>query len=304
MNIRIQGLQKQYKQGVKALKGIDLDIGPGIFGLLGPNGAGKTTLIRILVTLLEPTAGSIRFGDYDLRKNRSDVRSLLGYLPQHFSTFSKLTTWEFLDYAAQLAGIRRRGARKQAVERMLETVGLYEVRDRQSNKLSGGMKRRLGIAQALIGDPKVLIVDEPTIGLDPEERLRFRNLLVDMSHQDIIVILSTHIVGDISSSCSGMAVLNSGEVVCHAAPDEFIEMARGHVWLLRISDSDLNRIKDKYPVVSTIPAKNGWEVQVVGENLEHFDGELIEPNLEHAYIHFLESTLGDYWYDDYDEVAV
>ena len=197
MKISIKGLSKRYNHGVQALKDVNMEIESGIFGLLGPNGAGKTTLMRILVTLIEPTEGEIKIDNYDIRKNRKEIRSILGYLPQNFSTFSRLSAWEFLEYSALLAGVNNTKDRKNRIEKMLEIVGHYEVRDRRANKLSGGMKRRLGIAQALIGDPKILIIDETTTGLDPEERLRFRNLMTAMSRKDIIIILS---IGQFSNS--------------------------------------------------------------------------------------------------------
>ncbi len=295
MNIQIKGLSKKYNQEVQALKGVDLEIESGIFGLLGPNGAGKTTLMRILVTLLESTEGSVKIDGLDIKKNRAEIRSMLGYLPQHFSTFSKLSAWEFMEYSAHLAGVRDRIERKKSIEKMLEMVGLYEVRDRKANKLSGGMKRRLGIAQALIGNPKILIIDEPTIGLDPEERLRFRDLMSDMSQNDIIILLSTHIVGDISSSCNQMAMLNKGELVYHDSPDELINKARGNVWQIHAMDYELDSIKDKYPVISTVRSEEGWDVQIVTDKLNDFKGKPIEPNLEHAYVHFLENSLGESW---------
>jgi ABC-type multidrug transport system ATPase subunit len=292
MQIKIRDLNKQYKNGNLALKQVNLDIQSGMFGLLGPNGAGKTTLMRILVTLMKPTSGTVTIGPYDLQKDRRAIRAMLGYLPQDFRFFTKLKTWEFLDYVASLAGLYNSQARKKAVDEMLERVGLYEARDRMANKLSGGMKRRLGIAQALIGDPKIIVVDEPTTGLDPEERIRFRNLLAEMSQRDIIIILSTHIVGDISSTCHNMALLNNGEVVFNEAPEKLIEEARGHAWLIEAMDSELEAIKEKYPVIATVPSSKGWEVQVVADKLDGFSGKLIEPNLEHAYVYFMEYKLG------------
>ncbi len=292
MQIKIRDLNKQYKNGNLALKQVNLDIQSGMFGLLGPNGAGKTTLMRILVTLMKPTSGTVTIGPYDLQKDRRAIRAMLGYLPQDFRFFTKLKTWEFLDYVASLAGLYNSQARKKAVDEMLERVGLYEARDRMANKLSGGMKRRLGIAQALIGDPKIVVVDEPTTGLDPEERIRFRNLLAEMSQRDIIIILSTHIVGDISSTCHNMALLNNGEVVFNEAPEKLIEEARGHAWLIEAMDSELEAIKEKYPVIATVPSNKGWEVQVVADKLDGFSGKLIEPNLEHAYVYFMEYKLG------------
>lgn len=292
MKITIEHLSKTYKHGNQALKDVNLHISSGMFGLLGPNGAGKTTLMRILVTLMKPSSGDVKVDNLDLQKNRREIRAMLGYLPQDFRFFTKLRTWEFLDYVASLAGLRESKSRQKAVDEMLERVGLYEARDRFANKLSGGMKRRLGIAQALIGDPKIVVVDEPTTGLDPEERIRFRNLLAEMSQRDIIIILSTHIVGDISSTCYNMALLNNGELVFNEAPDKLIDKAKGHVWLIEALDHELDSIKEKYPVISTVPAEGGWEVQIVADKLDDFSGKLIDPNLEHAYVYFMEYELG------------
>ncbi len=298
MDIKIENLTKIYKNGNQAIKDINLEIESGMFGLLGPNGAGKTTLMRVLVTLMKPTSGKVFVNGKDLQKNRRDVRSMLGYLPQDFRFFSKLTTWEFLDYVASLANLREKRSRRKAVDEMLENVGLYEVRDRKANKLSGGMKRRLGIAQALIGDPQIVIVDEPTTGLDPEERIRFRNLLSDMSQRNIIIILSTHIVGDISSSCKKMALLNQGDVAYQGPPDDLVEKAKGHVWQINAIESELDAINEKYPVISTIPSEDGWEVQIVADKLDGYPAKPIDPNLEHAYVYFMEYELGQAWHDE------
>jgi ABC-type multidrug transport system ATPase subunit len=293
MKISVEGLSKTYKGGTTALSGVDLEIGSGMFGLLGPNGAGKTTLMRILVTLMKPSSGTVRVNDFDLQKNRREIRSMLGYLPQEFRFFSKLTTWEFLDYVARLAGLKDAKTRTRAVAEMLEQVGLYDVRDRLANKLSGGMKRRLGIAQALIGEPKIVVVDEPTTGLDPEERIRFRNLLADMGQKDIAIVLSTHIVGDISSTCHNMALLDRGRVVFRGSPDELVDKARGKAWKIRALDTELEEIKTTFPVISTIPAEDGWEVHVVADGTGKWPGEEVEPNLEHAYVYFIESLPGN-----------
>jgi ABC-type multidrug transport system ATPase subunit len=288
VNISIENLNKIYKNGNRALKDINLEIENGMFGLLGPNGAGKSSLMRILVTLMKPSSGSIKVNGLDLMKHRKEVRGFLGYLPQDFAFFAKLKTWEFLDYAACLAGLNNRNARRSAVDEMLENVGLYEVRERMANKLSGGMKRRLGIAQALIGDPKIVVVDEPTTGLDPDERIRFRNLLSKMSQRDIIIILSTHIVGDISSTCRSMALLNKGEVVYHGSPDQIIKEAKGNVWQINATNTEFETIKEKFHVISTIPDRDGWEVQVVADAIDGFSGKQVEPNLEHGYVYFME----------------
>lgn len=288
MQISIEGLNKTYRGGHKALSGLTLKINNGIFGLLGPNGAGKTTLMRILVTLIKPTSGNVTIDGYDLAENRKEIRSMIGYLPQEFQSFPKLKTWEFLDYSAELGGVRSKKTRMKMVDRLLEQVGLYDSRDKRAAKLSGGMKRRLGIAQALAGNPRILIVDEPTTGLDPEERIRFRNLLSEMSEKDMIIILSTHIVGDISSTCLDMALLNSGRLAFSGAPEELIEMAKGHTWKINATDSELEQIKQRYSVISTFPSENGWEVHLVADELERLSGETLEPGLEEAYVYFLE----------------
>ena len=294
MQIKIENLNKIYKGGSYALKNLNLEIPNGMFGLLGPNGAGKSTLMRILVTLMKPTSGRVLVNELDLAKNRREIRSMLGYLPQDFSFFSKLKTYEFLDYAARLAGMKNSAKRRMAVEQMLEEVGLFEARDRNAIKLSGGMKRRLGIAQALINDPKIIIVDEPTTGLDPEERIRFRNLLSTISTRDVIIILSTHIVGDISSSCDNMALLNQGKLAFAGSPEQLIKEAEGYVWLIKATEKEYLEINEKYPVISTIPIDGGWEVQVVASEINGYYGERIRPNLEHAYVHFMENKLNQW----------
>jgi ABC-type multidrug transport system ATPase subunit len=294
VQIKIEGLSKVYKNGNYAIKNLNLEIPNGMFGLLGPNGAGKSTLMRILVTLMKPSKGTVKVNDLDLAKNRREIRAMLGYLPQDFSFFSKLKTYEFLDYAARLAGMKNGNARRTAVDQMLEEVGLFEARDRNANKLSGGMKRRLGIAQALINNPKIIIVDEPTTGLDPEERIRFRNLLSTLSTRDVIIILSTHIVGDISSTCDNMALLNKGELAFKGSPEQLVKQAEGNVWLIKATEAEYLQINEKYPVISTIPTENGWEVQVVAPEINGYYGKQIEPNLEHAYVHFMENKLNQW----------
>ena len=294
MEIKIENLNKIYPGGNWALKDINLDIPNGMFGLLGPNGAGKSSLMRILVTLMKPSSGKVTVAGYDLMKNRKEIREMLGYLPQDFRFFAKLKTWEFLDYTARLAGMKNKARRNDAVDRMLEEVGLFEARDRNANRLSGGMKRRLGIAQALINDPKIIIVDEPTTGLDPEERIRFRNLLSHISTRDVIIILSTHIVGDISSTCENVALLNRGKLAYSGSPEGLVKQAEGHVWLIEATEKEYLEINDKFPVISTIPTDNGWELQVVTDNINGYYGRQIDPNLEHAYVYFMEKNLNQW----------
>ena len=259
-----------------------------MFGLLGPNGAGKSTLMKILVALMKPTSGVVMIDGKDIQKQRKKLRTYLGYLPQDFRFFSRLKTWEFLDYAGSLSGLKNRKKRLETVDQLLDKVGLLEARDRKANKLSGGMKRRLGIAQALIGDPRIIVVDEPTTGLDPDERIRFRNILSDLSQQDVIIILSTHIVGDISSTCQDMALLNNGELVFAGSPNNLVNETRGHVFNLSVTQDEYDTIKDRYHIISTIPSEIGWDVQIVAETMEGYHSREIDPNLEHAYVYFME----------------
>ncbi len=298
MSIIIKDLNKIYPDGYHALKNLNIEIQGGMFGLLGPNGAGKSTLMRILVALMEPSSGSVTAYGYDLTRDRSRIREVLGYLPQDFRFFAKYKVIEYLDYAARLSGMNNRMKRNDAIEKMLEQVGLYEVRERYASKLSGGMKRRLGIAQALIHSPKVIVVDEPTTGLDPEERIRFRNLLSDISSKETTILLSTHIVGDISSSCSDMVLLNKGEVSFNGSPAQMLESAVGKVWRLEVDLPMFQMINEKYPVVSMVPISdndgsicNSWTIEVVADEVTEFKAESIAPNLEHAYVYYMENNL-------------
>ncbi|MBN1924985.1 MAG: ABC transporter ATP-binding protein [Prolixibacteraceae bacterium] len=288
MDISIQELTKIYPNGHKALKDINLEIGNGMFGLLGANGAGKSTLMRILVSLMHPTSGKVLVNGMDLKKHRRKVRSYTGYLPQDFSAFPKLRAWEFLDYSARLAGVKDKRKRRDEIDEMLEEVGLYEARERFANNLSGGMKRRLGIAQALIGDPKIIIVDEPTTGLDPDERIRFRNLLTKISSRDVIIVLSTHIVGDISSTCHHMALLRNGRLVYDGSPEDLIDMARGKVWKISASHEQFDEVSVHFNVISSIPSVGGWELEVVTDSPDGYNAAPMDPNLEHAYVYYME----------------
>ncbi len=291
MKIEIQGLNKIYPNGNHALKDINLEFGTGMFGLLGPNGAGKSSLMRIMVLLMKPTSGLVLIDGRDIQKHRKELRTMLGYLPQDFRFFTSLKTWEFLDYSGALAGLKSRKERIKEVDRLLDQVGLLEVRDRQANRLSGGMKRRLGIAQALIGNPRIIIVDEPTTGLDPDERIRFRNILSQLSRNDVTIILSTHIVGDISSTCQGMALLNRGELVFSGSPENLVKHAEGHVFKLHLTPFEYEKVKEQYNVISTIPVESGWEVQIVSDDTPEYASTAIVPNIEHAYVYFMEHKL-------------
>ncbi len=288
MKIEIRDLNMVYKNGNHAVKDLNLEINPGMFGLLGPNGAGKSSLMKVLVALIKPSSGVVLIDGKDIQKQRKKLRSYLGYLPQDFRFFTRLKTWEFLDYAGSLAGLKNKRKRLDTVDELLEKVGLLEARDRKANKLSGGMKRRLGIAQALIGDPKIIVVDEPTTGLDPDERIRFRNILSDLSQKEVIIILSTHIVGDISSTCQDMALLNKGSMVFNGSPARLVEEAKGHVYNLSLTQEEYDHVKDNFHVISTIPSEKGWDVQIVADEITGYSGRIIDPSLEHAYVYFME----------------
>lgn len=289
MQIEIKNLTKTYSGGFKALDEVNLTITNGMFGLLGPNGAGKSTLMRILVTLMPFTEGEILVDGKDIGNYRKEIRKMVGYLPQDFRFFAKLKSWEFLDYAARLAGMSSKRERMERVDEMLESVGLFEFRNRMANKLSGGMKRRLGIAQALIAHPKIIIVDEPTTGLDPEERIRFRNLLSVLGRSETIIILSTHIVGDISSTCNQMALLNEGSLIYQGTPDNLVDLAKGNVWRSEVTPVQYEQLKEEVPIISTIPSGAGWEIQFVGEKPAYIDAIPVDPNLEHAYVHYMDN---------------
>lgn len=287
MRIVATGLTKVYPKGtVPALDSVDLEIGKGTFGLLGPNGAGKTTLIKILSTQMAPTSGRVSIGTWDLQRNRSDVRRSLGYLPQHFGSYPQLTAWEFMDYMDRLATGRRRNGRKARVRDALENVGLYEARDRRTGTFSGGMMRRLGIAQAIVGDPEILVVDEPTVGLDPEERIRFRGILARLS-RDRAILISTHIVGDISSTCDDLAVLNAGRIVYRGSPEALVTRAEGKTWRVQADDAEFETISQRFLVVTVAVDGGRMDLRFVGDGPPPALAEPVTPSLEDAYVYFM-----------------
>jgi ABC-type multidrug transport system ATPase subunit len=280
--IEITHLTKTYRGGVRALHDVTLTIGAGMFGLIGANGAGKTTLMRIIAGLLRPTSGRVNVFGHDLSSHsgRMASKALLGYLPQELGLYPHLSAWEFLDYMGILKGVTDARARHRQIEELLHTVRLEDVADRRLKTFSGGMQRRVGIAQALLGNPRLLIVDEPTAGLDPEERVRLRNLLAVLA-ADRTIILSTHIVEDITQSSRDLAVMRKGEIVFRGAPADLIERAQGHVWTIR---SDGTRPDDTLTVVSTIQLAHGAVYRVVGTPAPHYAAEPTEPSLEDAYL--------------------
>jgi len=250
LELRIENLSKTYPNGVKALDGVSLDIPHGMYGLLGPNGAGKTTLMRTVATLQEPDSGSIRMGEIDVLRQKDDVRRRLGYLPQDFGVYPRISAQDMLSHIALLKGITNSRERKNVVEAMLRRSNLWDVRKKALTSFSGGMRQRFGIAQALIGNPHLLIVDEPTAGLDPGERNRFYNLLAEIGEQ-VIVILSTHIVEDVLDLCSRMAIINLGKVLFEGRPDDAIGTLKGRVWQRSIEKSELPEYEQRYQVISS-----------------------------------------------------
>jgi ABC-type multidrug transport system ATPase subunit len=282
MQIEIQSLTKVYNRNTRALDGIDLKIPNGMFGLLGPNGAGKTTLMRILAGILRPTSGTIQTGQIDgtTDAGRQAIKEILGYLPQELGLYPDLTAREFLDYIGILKGLNERRARARRVDELLEVVALSDVAKRKLKTFSGGMKRRVGIAQALLNDPQLLIVDEPTAGLDPEERIRFRNLLSDLGG-DRTVILSTHIVEDIAQTCRNLAILSQGKVLFQGTTSGLIDAARGKVWTVTTDgpkpDGDLT-------VVSTLHLADSAQYRVVGDTSFIPGAQPADPSLEDGYI--------------------
>lgn len=281
MEIIIKDLQKDYGTK-KALKGIHLQIEKGMFGLLGPNGAGKTTLMRILATLLPPTAGEVSVGGVSIRE-RELIRAKIGYLPQEFAFYPQLTVYEVMDYLAILAGVHDRQQRRVQIVELLQQVNLWDQRKTKARALSGGMKRRLGIAQALLNDPEVIIVDEPTAGLDPEERVRFRNLLSDFAVKRT-VILSTHIVGDIEFACEKVAILDRGTILYQGKVKELIDRADGFVWTVQADREEVNMIRHQFKVISYVPTDDLVTFRLLAKDRPSATAERVQPTIEDAYM--------------------
>jgi ABC-type multidrug transport system ATPase subunit len=281
MQLTIAGLSKRYANGVQALDDVSLTLAPGMFGLLGENGAGKSTLMRILATLQDADAGSVRLGDVDVCAQKDEVRKQLGYLPQEFGLYPRVSAVDLLDHLALLKGVRDKQKRKTVVDALLTRTNLWDARHRNLGTYSGGMKQRFGIAQALIGEPRLIIVDDPTAGLDPEERNRFHNLLAEIG-KDVIVILSTHIVGDVSDLCQQMAILHKGKVKVTGAPNDLVARVRGSIWRKSVDGSELANLETEHTVISTR--------QVAGKVNVHVHAaaapagfESVEPDLEDVY---------------------
>jgi len=282
--LAIENVSKRYGGGNWALRNFTLNLGPGVLGLLGPNGAGKTTLMSILATITRATEGRVRWSGTDIASNPDALRSTLGYLPQDFGVYPNLNAVEFLQYLAAVKGLDRK-ASKRRIDELLNLVNLSDVRKRLLGGFSGGMKQRVGIAQALLNDPQLLIVDEPTAGLDPEERVRFRNLLSELSGERI-VILSTHIVSDVEATATDIALIAQGTLVAHASPEELLRRVEGRVWEWVIPSADLNAARQRYLISNTARRSDGVHARVIGD-APPSGAHPVTPSLEDAYLYCL-----------------
>lgn len=290
MELKITNLNKTYPNGVQALKDVNLTIPQGMFGLLGPNGAGKSSLMRTISTLQEADTGSIQLGDIDVLSQPHDVRKLLGYLPQEFGVYPKVSALTMLDHIASLKGISNKGERKEVVEALLNKTNLWEVRKKNLGTYSGGMKQRFGIAQALIGGPQLIIVDEPTAGLDPAERNRFHNLLSEIG-ENTIVILSTHIVEDVANLCQNMAIICLGEVIAQGNPEDLTKSVEGKVWKKSIDKVDIDQYRDHMQVISTQLKSGKTEIHVFQDNQPDASFEPAAVDLEDVYFSHISSRM-------------
>ena len=282
MKLSIKNISKTYPNGVEALKNINLEIGNGMFGLLGPNGAGKSTLMRTIAALQDSDEGTITVGDIDVSKDKQSLREILGYLPQEFGVYPKISANDLLDHLAVMKGIIDSKQRKEVVESLLHQTNLWEAKDRKLGTFSGGMKQRFGIAQALIGDPKLIIVDEPTAGLDPMERNRFHNLLSEIG-ENVIVILSTHIVDDVSDLCNNMAIILNGEVHLIGEPIQLIKKLDGKVWKGLTEKSELTEIEKENDVISSRLYLGKVQVRIFSESPMQNGFESVTPEIEDLY---------------------
>jgi ABC-2 type transport system ATP-binding protein len=282
MQLVIRDLSKRYANGVQAIDHVSLTIPAGMFGLLGPNGAGKSTLMRTLATLQSADSGSATLGDIDVLREPGKVRAVLGYLPQDFGVYPKVSAQDLLDHFARLKGLTDATSRRETVEALLRRVNLYDVRKRKLGGFSGGMRQRFGIAQAMLANPKLLIVDEPTAGLDPEERVRFHNLLADIA-ADVVVILSTHIVSDVADLCSSLAVIDHGKVLLTGEPGRLVASVQGRIWRRAATKGEAEALKTEISVVSTRLQAGRTIVRAYGNAPPGIGFDLVEADLEDVY---------------------
>ena len=287
--LRITGVSKTYSGGVQALKNVSLTIPPGMFGLLGPNGAGKSTLMRAVATLAEPDEGEIFFGDIDVRKNKDAVRRILGYLPQEFGVYPRISARDWLDHLAVLKGFTRPAARREIVDHLLRITNLWDLRTRRLGTFSNGMRQRFGIAQALIGDPRLVIVDEPTAGLDPEERARFLDLLTEIA-SDVVVVLSTHIVDDVSDVCQGMAILVNGTLQCEGDPRTLLESLPGTIWSKSVTREELEGCRQNHAVLGTRWQSGRLVVHILNRDRPAEGFEPVSQDLRDLYFHTISNA--------------
>lgn len=285
--LSLESVTYRYPGGHEAVSELSLELGPGILGLLGPNGAGKSTLMRILATLSKASAGRVRWNGTDIAAQPDALRATLGYLPQDFGVYAALSAREFLAFLAAVKGLAGAKARDR-VEHCLALVGLVDAADRRLGDFSGGMRQRVGIAQALLNDPQLLIVDEPTVGLDPEERMRFRHLLTDLAGQRL-VILSTHIVSDVEASATALAVMAGGRLRFHGSPEALVERADGHVWEWTLPAEQLAQVRERFVLCASLRRPDGIRVRVVSADSPHPDAQPVTPGLEDAYTWLLGS---------------
>ncbi|GGH28773.1 ABC transporter ATP-binding protein [Paenibacillus segetis] len=283
MQLEIKQVSKQYKGDVWALREMNLHMKKGIVGLLGPNGAGKSTLMRILATISQPTTGTINWNGIDIRKEPDELRQMLGYLPQDFGVYPHLNPIEFLEYAAALKGLGGRQT-KQRIMELLELLNLHHALKRPIGSFSGGMRQRIGIAQALLNDPRLLVIDEPTVGLDPEERVRFRSLLTDLSG-DRIIVFSTHILSDIEATADQIAILSEGRLLAHSDPSSLLRSVRGKVWSVIIPDEEIQNARAKWTISGTIRQDNGLQLRIVSNVPPLPEAIEATPTLEDAYLY-------------------
>ncbi|OYR80841.1 ABC transporter ATP-binding protein [Halorubrum sp. E3] len=282
MRLEIESLGKQYPEGLWGVRDITLQLGAGVHGLVGPNGAGKSTLMRMLTTVTPPTEGTIYWDGTQVSESPDAIRSVLGYLPQDFDTYPTLMLEEYLEYVAALQGLDSETASAR-IEALLDLVNLTDVRDRRLDTFSGGMQQRAGIAQALLNDPELLVVDEPTVGLDPEERVRMRNALADTA-DDRVVIFSTHVVADIEATADTVTVLEDGQVLTHAPTESLIKSVDGSVYECRVSRSTLEKLRQEFPICNTVQRADGVDVRLVAEDPPITDAEQATASLEDAYL--------------------
>ena len=289
MELLIQNISKTYANGVRALKGVSLTIPTGMFGLLGPNGSGKTTLMRSIATLQEVDHGSIHLNGLDVLRQKEDVRRVLGYLPQEFGLYPSVTALQLLSHLAFLKGITQRRERFETVASILRQTNLWDARNRKLGTFSGGMKQRFGVAQALLGNPELIIVDEPTAGLDPEERSRFLNLLSEIG-ENVVVILSTHIVEDVSELCTNMAIIEEGKVRYTGRPQPAIDTIRGKTWRTVITRTQLAEYEQKYEIISKRLAAGKTILHVLSPERPDPSFEPVQPDLRDVYFSILSSS--------------